>query len=297
VSEHVGTGPNGQNLLGFLSAVGVLALIERCWPEQRPRMRWELRERWRPVWLLDGDMSDDELVSVLARQLVARRNAPESTLLGDRLPAPPDEFAKFAQLAAKSATPTDHNMADFVAAFGCEIVTDHGNMQDTAWRTMNAGQQQFLRSIREVHEVRVEQVGEAIFGPWRYADKRPALRYDPVDDRRGALRATDPSDTIIWTVRGANALASEALRFFPCAPGQRLATTGFYNNGPDVFVTWPIWSAAVTPEVLRSLLNLAELLADHPDRIKLRAMGVAEVYRTHRVRNGRYRNFTPARPV
>jgi hypothetical protein len=43
MSEHVGTGPDGQNLLGFLASVGVLALIERSWPERRPRIRWELR--------------------------------------------------------------------------------------------------------------------------------------------------------------------------------------------------------------------------------------------------------------
>jgi len=294
VTEHVGTGPDGQHLLGFLCSTGVLAMMELRWPERRPRMRWELRECWRPVWLLDGDTSDDELVSTLQEQLMARRTAPEFTLLGDKLPALTAEFADFARLAAKRAIPADRIMADFAAAFGCEVASG-AEMQDTALRTTRA--HEFLPSIRKIHEVTVEQVREAIFGPWLYADKGPTLRYDPIDDRRGALRAENPSDVDILSVRAANALASEALRFFPCAPAARLATTGFSADGREVYFTWPIWSVSMVPEVLRSLLNLAELAEELPNHKQLRAMGVAEVFRTFRVKNRRYRNFTPAAPV
>jgi hypothetical protein len=299
VSEHVGTGPDGQNLLGFLCSVGVLAILDQRWPERRPRMRWELRECWRSVWSLDGELSDDELVTKLHAELIARREAPEFTLLGNKLPAPTADFVEFARQAAQSATAADRIMADFAAAYGCEAPAVRDSMQDTALRTMNTGQQQFLREIRKVHDVTPGQVHEALFGPWRYADKGPALRYDPIDDRRGALKASDPAKAEIWTVRAANALASEALRFFPCAPRSRLSTSGFSadSNKREPIFAWPIWTLAVTADVLRSLLNLEELTAGRPDRMRLLAMGVAEVFRSARVKNLRYRNFTPASPA
>ena len=87
------------------------------------------------------------------------------------------------------------------------------------------------------------------------------------------------------------------MRFFPCAPGRRLATTGFSGDESGLYFSWPIWTVAVGSEVLRSLLNLAEVTAERPDRGRLRAMGIADVFRSRRVKNGHYRNFTPAMPV
>ena len=295
MSEYLGDGPDGQNLLGFLSAVGTLAVMELCWPERRPRMRWEMCECWRPLWSLAGDMSADDFVSGLHATLLARRDSSEfNELEHDRLPAKPDDFAAFARVAAERATRTDRTMADFAAAFGSEIQRN-GVMQDTALRTTRS--HEFLPSVRELHEITIQQVHETLFGPWGYRDRRPTLRYDATDDRRGALRASDPSKAEIWTVRGANALASEALRFFWCAPRRQIATAGFSMENGGMYFTWPLWIVDLGPEVLRSLVSLAELLAVVPNRMKLRAMGVAEVFRSRRVNNDRYRNFTPAVPV
>jgi hypothetical protein len=296
MSDYLGGGPDGQNLLGFLSAVGTLAMMELCWPKGHPRMRWEMRECWRPVWSLAANISEADFVAGLHDRLLARRHAPEfNQLEGDRLPADdPEFFAALARAAAECAKPGDRTMADFTAAFASEVQRN-GVMQDTALRTTRS--HEFLRSIRELHEITIEQVREMLFGPWGYRDRRPTLRYDVTDDRRGALRASDPSKADIWTVRGANALASEALRFFWCAPGRHIATTGFCRDGGGMCFTWPIWIVDVGPEILRSLLNLTELLADRPNRAKLGAIGVVEMFRSWRVNNDRYRNFTPAVPV
>ena len=291
MSEYLGTGPDGSNLLGFFCSVGVLATCELRWPKRHPRMRWERHECWRPVWSIDGDMANDKFIAGLHLALSARRSAAEFIAL-DRLPAPPEEFAAFARAAAESATPRNRVMADFVAAFGTEI-TRRGEMQDTVLRTSRS--HEFLRFLRDVHDVTETQVREAMFGPWTYSDPAPTLRYDSIDDRRGALKASDPSKADIWTVRGANALAAEALRFFPCVPSTHGNTAGFSQE--ERCFTWPIWTTAVTTDVLRSLLNLAELRAERPDRMRLRALGVAEVFRASRVNNGRYRNFTPASPI
>ena len=267
-------------------------------------MRWELRgARWRPIWSLAGELTDDEFVAALQADLVSRRKAPEFTMLGDRLPTSPEKFRAFAKLAVASASPDERIMADFAAAFGCEALTNQKGeaIQDTAFRTVNTGQQRFLTAIREVHEVSIDQVREALFGPWRYRDNKPALRWDPVDARDGAVCGTDPSKTEILTVRAANALASEALRFFWCAPrAGGLVTTGFSKKDGAIHFSWPIWTDSISPDVLRSLLAHPELVKDEPNRIQLRTMSVAMVCRARRTETGnqfRYRNFAPATVV
>lgn len=298
MSEHLGTGPDGQNLLGFMCSVGVLAELDRIYPERRSRMRWELHgARWRPVWSIEGKLTDDEIVAALQVDLVARGKAPEFTELGDRLPASPETLRSFAKLAVAGASPDERTTADFAAAFGCEALTNQrgGAIQDTAFRTVNTGQQRFLAIIREVHEVSIDQVREALFGPWRYRDHKPALRWDPIDARDGAVRGKDPSKTEILTVRAANALASEALRFFCCAPRSAgLATTGFSKQNGTICFSWPIWTGPIRPDVLRSLLNHPELVSDAPNGARLHVMRVALVCRARRIETGgqfSYRNF------
>ena len=75
----------------------------------------------------------------------------------------------------------------------------------------------------------------------------------------------------------------------------RLETTGFTRHkARGVVWTWPLWTARLWMDVLRSLLALQGV---NPDRRVLAAMGIAEVYRSQRITQGKYRNFTPATPA
>lgn len=129
------------------------------------------------------------------------------------------------------------------------------------------------------------------------------LRWDPADDNRHALRWRDPSGDPArrsgGTVLGANRLAIEALALLPTAPaGSRLATAGFTGTGRrDTFWSWPIWLRPIDVEVCRSLLALEDLVADKPDGVALTALGIAAVYRSQRITEGKFRSFTPARVV
>lgn len=69
------------------------------------------------------------------------------------------------------------------------------------------------------------------------------------------------------------------------------------KKGRGVVWTWPIWSAPVGLDVVRSLMTLPELQKDEPNRHALLAMGIAEAYRCQRITQGKYRNFTPAHPA
>jgi len=146
-----------------------------------------------------------------------------------------------------------------------------------------------------------DHVNEALFGPWRYADDPPIMRWDPEEDRRYALRWREPSGDPIRTVRGANRLAVEGLCFFPAVPvSQRLETTGFVGRrASDTYFTWPIWTAALSVPVVRSLLASADLRelsvsAQSQARSRLMSRGVAAVMRSQRITVGKYRNFGPA---
>jgi hypothetical protein len=264
-------------------------------------MSWRRSSAWRPVLHADGDPLDEESV-VAALHSVLHDNAAELPFaLGDNLNVPPCEFRDHARKAATQASPVDRAWADFVAAFGCESCHDEGAIHDTAFRTMSgAGHQNFLGFIKTlVKATTPDHLRAALFAPWQYADDPPSMRWDPMDDRRYALRWTDPSKDKIRTVRGANRLAVEALPMMPVAPvGSRLETTGFRGHSRlDTFWTWPMWMVTVSLEPVRSLLGLAELQRDPLDRNTLARLGVAEVYRSQRVTTGKYRNFSPAKAI
>ena len=215
---------------------------------------------------------------------------------------------RFRGLAERAATDyldgTDGRGAAMTAAFGCDaVVDDNGQIEDTAFRTMSgAGHQHFLEFMDVLaRETTVEQLREALFGPWLYRDSSPVMRWDSEDDRRYALRWDEPSKDPVRTVRGANRLAIASLPFFPVVPvGNEVATAGFKGKGRrDTFITWPIWSGWLGSDAVRSLLASKEVQERRPKSGELlRARGVVARYRSQRINpTSKYRNFTPAESV
>lgn len=300
MSDHLAIGPDGGNLLGFLCSLGALATLSRAWPEQDVRLSWRFASvGWRPVFHASGQADDHELVTALDGEL--SRRAYEFTGLGHDLPVEAGIFAEEARKAADGATPKNRRYADFVVSFGCEAITDaKGRIQDTALRTMSgAGHQHFLDFMRKLaQETTREQLHSALFEAWRYEEGGPSMRWDPVDDRRYAYRADDPAASSrfpIKTVRGANRLAIEALPFFPSVPrGRRLETACFPASDGRRAVRWPIWMMALTLATVRSLLLHPELASTPPPPDRLGLLGVVEVFRSRRITQGQFRNFTPA---
>jgi hypothetical protein len=126
-----------------------------------------------------------------------------------------------------------------------------------------------------------------------------------VEDRRYALLDRDPtaSDNKPRTVWMANLLAYRALSLFPSATARSGLTSTGWGRGEDreLFFTWPLWKDPLDPDTARSLLLLAQLYRDVPDRAALRARGVAATYRARRIKVGSGANFkvnfSPAREV
>lgn len=297
-------GLDGANPLAFLAALGVLRGLNIAWPDRLVQLSWTERDAWRPGLHVDREAISREEVLDGLTSFADLRSGHEALDIGDNLILPPERFREAARAAARSSTgsPDGRARADFIAGFGCEAVTDRNDeVRDTALRTLRgAGHQHFLKTMRDLAECAdADSFERCLFHPWTRGDQRLSLRWDPEDDRRYALRWRDPSKDVAGTEWGANRLAFEAIPLFPVAPvGRTLATTGFRGaRAGDTFFTWPIWDVPVNLDTVRSILSLGELQRDAPDRHRLGAMGIREVFRSQRMNAGRYRNFSPARSV
>lgn len=306
MSRHLASGPDGGNLLGFLAAVGALQTLDRAFPDANPRMWWVRSDlAWRPTYEVSGTTSDDALVAAM-HGVLAADGTPEFSELGDNLSVDPERFRDVATRAAATATPSRRRYVDYLAAYGCELPTTAGAIQDTGLRTMSgAGHQHFLKSMRDLVRLTTESdLYAALFAHWRYADGTPTMRWDPADDRRYALRADDPAKSTqapIRTVRGANRLAIEALPFFAVMPSEPVsATTGFAaasGRRSRAAVRWPIWTVPWTVDAVKVAVTQAPVAASTLDASVLTALGVVQVYESRRQTVGKMRSFAPAAPV
>jgi hypothetical protein len=295
-------GLSGDNPLGFLAAVGTFRTLSLAWPDRQVRMSWHPAGCWQPLIHINGTCTPDEVVATLQSRLVGRHEAPEFTELGDDLPVAVRLFTECASRAARLASRHERTYADYCAAFGCEAYAEKELIQDTELRTMSgAGHQHFLAFMREIAEgTTPEHLRAALFATWTYSDPRPSMRWDPQDDRRYALRASDPANgtqSPIQTVRGANRLAIEALPCFPTMPvGSEVRTRGFFRNDSGMIFSWPIWIVDLSFDGLQSLLGHCQIIAEKPRQDILRPLGVVEVFHSRRLTVGRFRNFAPGLP-
>lgn len=294
-------GLDGGSPLGFLAAVGTLRTVALAEPKSDWRMRWVGREAmWLPEVSSQRAISPEGLVDTLM-PVLRLESTPEFDF-DNNLTVSPETFGKVARDAQCRALKDDRRYADFVAAFGCEAVTtDKREIEDTGLRTMSgAGNQHFLGTMKQlVERTSASDLRQSLFNPWTYSNRKLGLRWDPHEDRRYALRWANPSDGDgVPTMRGANRLAIEALPLFPTVPmGRHVKTTGFTRNERTDWFSWPIWGTSIGIDSVRSLLALAGIQKLEPDRPKLHARGVVEIYRSRRITNGKYRNFLPARPA
>ncbi|MCX6625758.1 MAG: hypothetical protein NTY38_32780 [Acidobacteria bacterium] len=298
-------GMEGANPLGFLAALGAFRLFDLMWREQRIRLRWVREGGWRPE--VSGLPTEDE--TELCELLSAP--GPWAALdafseLGNNLTVARPLFERVVGKTAAEATGIDRRAADFVAAFGSDVFEDKEkdriDYTDLCFIT-GSGHQHFLGTVKSLAgAVGPEHLREALFGPWRYADKGLSMRWDPDDAREYALRWRDPSVGGVSSVWGASLLAFEALPLFPTVPTVKgLRTTGFRTQKRAHELTWPIWTQPASVDTVRSLLSLIQLEQEAPARAELQPMGIDEVFRVQRVRIGQGANFKvsfrPARSV
>lgn len=307
---HSLVGLDGSNPLGFLAALGVLKTATSALADHDVRMVWAIeRGAWRPTLHLSTTLTRGDLLAEFHRDLQSSGQL-EAYCIDDDLKIPPQRFRELALMAQKETHSNgERRHADLVAALGCEVtVSDDGSIQDTALRTMSgSGHQHFLKTMRNIvaHCTPVH-LEKALFRVWDYSDpvETLALRWDPSEDIRRALRWDDPSGDPMRKKRGsmlgAYRLAIEGLAMMPTLPvGAQLRTVGFKGKtSRDTYWSWPIWESPVSLDVSRSLISLEELQRERPDRSQLAPRGIVQVFRSQRItKKDKKRNFTPAEPA
>jgi len=302
--ELVLTGLDGANPLGFLAALGTLRTLAMGCPNPIPRMSWRSAGGWRPT--LHSTFTDSESLVTALANLLQPTNA--ALKVADD-PAMPVETYRG---KANDFRVNDRTAADLLAALASDAVTRTNSKkqqicQDTAFRTMRgAGHQHLLKFARNICTAcDAKRLRHALFETWRYDDpvQNHTLRWDPLDDVRYALRwrnpSGDPARRKRGSVYGANRLAIEALPLFTCVPhSTTLGTVGFVKDRrAGVWFRWPIWKWPLSLHAVRSLLTLPAVLSSNADTNVLRGRGVIGRFESRRVTVGRFRCFSPARPV
>jgi hypothetical protein len=317
VSPLILNGIDAGNPLGFLAALGAAILATSFCRDTR--FFWCLeRGAWRPA--LHGCGTDKaRFIEQLFAAIKAASMRPFE--IDNKLPFPVGLFEISLKDAQQAASPMNRRMADFLAGFGSELYPKNEVFQNSRFRMGRSGDpvgqglSAYARVIRRITSE--SNLHKALFLPWTYKDifyeesdegkkkKKPIpnFRWDPIDDRRYALRWRNPdqkTDGDIGTELGANSLAIEALQLYPTMfDGNRLATTGFHrNSNKEVWFSWPIWDHPVSLDAVRSLLAFSELHSAQPPRGQLAKRGIVEVYRSQRIQPSKYySNFTMGRPA
>lgn len=300
--DLVCTGLDASNPLGFLAAIGALAVIDREAADTTPRMSWTDDVVAAPV-LHDVATADDVVAQVMAdhdawSDSTALDYPPEEPFTDVKLAA--KELRRWIEACMDAAEHDGGRALALVSALVAESSLDNNGMAKPTDLHFTAGQQRFLTMARALREgVTPDGIHEALIGPWRYTSELPSFKWDVTDDRVYALSATDPSADKKLTVPGAEWLALQGLTLYPVV-GRRGRTmtsgcTGTWKRGE---FSWPLWSCALTFEEVRTVAGLAAIVEPQPPR-SLIQRGVTRVYRSTIIRSeqGGYGSFRPPRLV
>jgi hypothetical protein len=313
-ARHRLAGLEPDNLLAFMALIGLLRALEEARPDWRPRAFWDVEAHpWRPSLTLEQPHTQAEVADAAAEGINA---------LGAR-------HAFLARFLDVKLNRADYRALHAAADGGGQAVLDalvcDGAVKDdgTLWPTpfcllFGQGHQHFLDRFHDVPSGVLpgklaklksppdlsasHYLATALFRPWQRIDPTDGFRWDPVEDRRYALRAGDPSGDAATTQHGANRLAAIALPLFPTVAILRrgearlLAAGTRYNSDGGIAFTWPIWSRAAALAGISALLAHPMLGAETPDPAAL-PTGIVAVQRARRISVGKFFCVTSAERV
>ncbi|MGE4365794.1 type I-G CRISPR-associated protein, Cas3-extension family [Thermomonas sp.] len=254
-------GIDGQHLWGFLTALGLLSLLDEHARESSlgsPRLAFQ--EDGTAV--LQSPVAQDQLAAVLLAKLKALQHYLNENLASINKPS---DFTRssYKEIALASDTRT---RVDLLAGLAC-VVGDKAS-ESTLCAANGAGHQNLVKSMRDVlNLVEVEHIRMALFEPWKRAyrvpdDKRnelklgtrkPTLRLDPSDERLYALRFSNPTTTDDFSTElGAQALAIPAFALLPVVPSKQPVTVASKRSGNRVTFYWTLWKIPATLRTVRS---------------------------------------------
>lgn len=317
-STHRLAGLEPDNLLAFLALLGTLRSVEHARPTWHPRIAWTVDEPpVRPILTVSASATEEGIVAVVTEGLSdLARHHDFGQLKALKLSL--DE----ANMRLRKAATGDRYTSDLWAALISDAAIPDKKKAEEAEPTplcllLGQGHMYFMDRLasvprrstppargtgrRKVAIPETECLRETLFEKWTRPDDTFSFRWDPHEDVRYALRATDPTDskTKETTQHGANRLAAVGLSALTVVPRLRAGIVrlgvigGNREPGLGFMFTWPIWRYPISLSAIRSLLG-------HPGLCRSttwNALGVVELRRTRRISVGKFMNFTRAEPV
>jgi len=314
--RHRLDGLQPDNLLAFLALLGLLRGLETARPPWRPRAAWDLdRAPLRPILLLAEPHAQRDISEAAAEGAGRLAELYEFSAEKSGEVAQKDlnyTYGCARRLLSEAAAEENRGRADLWAALMCDAAARDGRIEATPLCLLfGQGHQHFLerlamvpgteappprgRGKNRVSLTAAETIEEALFFPWIRQDPTPGFRWDPEEDVRYALRASDPSGEKSTTQHGANRLAALGLPVLTVVPVQRgnrvrLQVLGGSLDREFTFA-WPIWREPASLAAIRAMLSHPDL---RHDADSLAHLGVEQVRVARRIGVGRFRNFTRA---
>ena len=317
-STHRLAGLEPDNLLAFLALLGMLRTLEHVRSAWRPRVAWTVdTPPVRPTLTVATQATEDGIIAAVSEGLADLADRHDFNRLKD-LKLSPKEAAERLRMAVTR----DRYTSDLWAALVSDAAIRDKNKTKQAEPTplclmFGQGWQHFMSRLASVPQESVppargagrkkttigetDCLREALFEPWTRPDATFSFRWDPHEDVRYALRATDPTDskTKETTQHGANRLAAIGLSTLTVVPRLRGATAriavigGIHERGGGFAFTWPIWRHPISLAAIRSLLGRAGL----DKRATWDALDILELRRARRISVGKFMNFTRAESI
>lgn len=317
-STHRLAGLEPDNLLAFLALLGILRTLEHAHPELCARISWTIDEPpVRPELHVAALTTESEIVVAVTRGLndLAQRhdfNGLRNLRLSQQKAAE----------RLRAAAISDRYTSDLWAALVSDaVVRDRTKLQEVEPTPLciqhGQGHQHFMSRLASVPKEspgkatgidgkpviiqETDSLHDTIFKPWIRRDlNSSSFRWDPQDDVRYALRATDPTDrkTKAGTQHGANRLAAVGLSVLTVVPRMRagkvrLNVVGGGEHCRRFAFTWPIWRDPVSLAGIQSLLGHTGLHNAGTREV----LGIVELRRTRQIQVDKYKNFTIAEPL
>jgi hypothetical protein len=304
-----------DNPLAFLALLGLLRVLDTVRPDWHSRAAWDLEAPpIRPI-LTITESANEQGICEAAAAGIARLTAAHDFGTANDLKLDRSEARRLLCRAADQCYDTGARyFADLCAALASDAAVDQEQtkVEPTPLAYPTVATSNFLKNFvalsrAELPEKRsrdpsypktpAECVAQALFAPWRRADRPVGLRWDPEEAKRHAYQWRAPTKDPPTTQHGASRLAIvglSALTAVPISSGGRvrLSVIGGDGSGDRFSFAWPIWSLPASLPAIRAMLSHPKLRQPGA----LEHLGVDHVRETLRVSLDRLRNFTYAEP-
>jgi len=317
--SHRLPGLEPDNLLAFLSLLGLLRALAATDASLHPRAAWDTSlPPLRPRLFLARAVTPREITERTAAGLAMIAASHDFAGRKD-LNYPREECRRILAQQVNESNVNQRRRVDLLAALMSDAAVKAEKKQivdpTPLCLLFGQGHQHFLDRLcnvalafappprgkgrMAVNPSAAECLAEALFEPWHRTDPTFSFRWDPEEDVRYALMAGDPTDQVYraGTQHGANRLAAVGLSAITLVPESRAGRIrptilGGTQNTDGFSFAWPIWREPATLSAIRALLG-------HPDLLEidgLSHLGVEYVMVAQRISVGKFMNFARARP-